>query len=110
MAKRKVEVCDNVKDLEHKKFRVDEDDKNIVYVSTYDDCNNMVLEDILEKLSNNPMSNIKWDFFTTDYPDTITEVFTYYYGTGDATGDQAGVVTVTYTDSTKCEILSVGVV
>lgn len=38
-------------------------------------------------------------------PTTTTDVFTYK--SGGASGDTVGTITVTYTDTTKCEILSV---
>lgn len=99
MAKRKIDVCDNVKDLEHKKFRVDEDDRNCVTVATCDEDGNTLLEEIVENTE-----ILKWDCITTEYPDNVTEVFKYYIGDP---GVLVQTTTVTYTNSDKCEVAKV---
>ena len=46
-----------------------------------------------------------YDYIAVTYPTTTTEVYTYK--TGGASGDNVAVVTITYTDLTKCDISSV---
>ena len=46
-----------------------------------------------------------YDYIAVTYPTTTTEVFTYKLG--GASGATVAVVTITYTDVTKCDILTV---
>ncbi len=49
----------------------------------------------------------QWDFVEVTYPDSVTEIYTFYSGTGDNTGTIVGTITVVYTTSSKALILSV---
>jgi len=48
---------------------------------------------------------VKYDYFTTTLPSSTQTAYTYKFG--GASGATVAVVTVTFTDSSKCEILTV---
>lgn len=53
----------------------------------------------------NTLVTVNYDFVGVTYPTDTTEIFTFKIG--GSGGTVVSVVTVTYTDSTKCDILSV---
>lgn len=73
----------------------------------------MALEELIQPLISiadglKPFVDVKYDYFEVEYSDSVTEVYTYYYGTGDATGELRLTVTIVYTDDTKVRVLSGG--
>ena len=46
-----------------------------------------------------------YDYIAATYPTTTSEVFTYKLG--GASGETVGVVTITYTDDSKCDVSTI---
>lgn len=47
----------------------------------------------------------EYDYVSVSYPDSTTEIYTFFRG--GSTGTQVGQLTIVYTDSTKDNIASV---
>jgi len=55
--------------------------------------------------TNNALITDKYDYIAMTYPTTTTDVFTYKQG--GASGTVVGIITITYTNSSKTTIASV---
>lgn len=65
------------------------------------------LTSLINITSQSLLSGISWDYFTVDYPDSVTEVYTFR--SGGVGGTVVREIELIYTNNTKNELSSGGI-
>lgn len=95
MAKKNPDACDNIRDLDKKSFRVDDTTKDVFRAVT---------GDLNITPVGNPLNKSDYDACSVAYPNSTTEIYSFYEA--GVSGTLVATLTVTYTDVTKCDISS----